>query len=82
MLYFKSKEIKGDRYMKSDKLIATAKISSQGQITLPKAVREKLCLESGDMLIFTLNNKEEIKIENPNNLENLNNKKNGDKNGK
>jgi AbrB family looped-hinge helix DNA binding protein len=37
----------------------TATITSKGQITLPKAVRESLGLSSGDKLAFILNDKEE-----------------------
>ena len=31
-----------------------ARVSSKGQITIPKAVREALCLKKGDAVIFTV----------------------------
>lgn len=55
--------------MEEEKLIATAKISSQGQVTLPKAVRDKLNIHNGELIIFTINENKEIKIKNANELE-------------
>ena len=37
----------------------TATITSKGQITLPKTVRETLKLRSGDKIAFVINDKEE-----------------------
>lgn len=37
----------------------TATVTSKGQITLPKAVRESLKLRSGDKIAFVINDKEE-----------------------
>lgn len=55
--------------MEEEKLIATAKISSQGQVTLPKVVRDKLNIHNGELIIFTINENKEIKIKNANELE-------------
>ena len=55
--------------MEEEKLIATAKISSQGQVTLPKVVRDKLNIRNGELIIFTINENKEIKIKNANELE-------------
>lgn len=55
--------------MEEEKLIATAKISSQGQVTLPKVVRDKLNIHNGELIIFTINENREIKIKNANELE-------------
>ena len=30
----------------------TARLSSKGQVTVPRAVRDALCLEEGDRLVF------------------------------
>lgn len=40
----------------------TATITSKGQITLPKAVRQSLRLHSGDKIAFIINEKEEAVI--------------------
>ena len=55
--------------MEEEKLIATAKISSQGQVTLPKVVRDKLNIHNGELIIFTINENKEIKIKNDKELE-------------
>lgn len=55
--------------MKHDKLLATAKVSSQGQVTLPKIVRAKLNIKNGEIIIFTINENNEVKIKNANDLE-------------
>ena len=55
--------------MEEEKLIATAKISSQGQVTLPKVVRDKLNIHNGELIIFIINENKEIKIKNANELE-------------
>ena len=55
--------------MKHDKLLATAKVSSQGQVTLPKIVRDKLNIKNGEIIIFTINENNEVKIKNANDLE-------------
>jgi len=70
MLYFSCKEFKERGInMKNDKLIGTAKVSSQGQITLPKIVRDKLNVGNGELVIFIINKDNEIKIKNANDLE-------------
>ena len=70
MIYFKSKEFKERGLnMKHDKLLATAKVSSQGQVTLPKIVRAKLNIKNGEIIIFTINENNEVKIKNANDLE-------------
>ena len=51
--------------MKENKeLLASAKLTSKGQITIPKIVRETLNIEEGDSVIFYLNEKKNIKISN------------------
>ncbi len=37
---------------KGEKIIETAKINSKGQITIPKDIREKLDMESGDRVFI------------------------------
>jgi len=41
----------------------SAKITSKGQITLPKEVRERLNVDSGDNVIFFVNNRGEIVVD-------------------
>jgi len=41
----------------------TAKITSKGQITLPKEIRDHLKVESGDNVIFFLNNRGEVVVD-------------------
>ena len=43
-------------------------LSSKGQITVPKAIREILHVENGDSLVFYIED-DEVKITNTNNLE-------------
>ncbi len=45
-------------------LLATAKITSKGQITIPKIVRNTLELEEGDSVLFYVDKKNNIKIVN------------------
>ena len=45
-----------------NELLASAKLTSKGQITIPKIVRETLNIEEGDSVIFYLNEKKNIKI--------------------
>lgn len=47
-----------------NKLLASAKLTSKGQITIPKIVRETLNIEEGDSVIFYLDKKKNIKISN------------------
>ena len=47
-----------------NELLASAKLSSKGQITIPKIVRETLNIEEGDSVIFYLDKKKNIKISN------------------
>lgn len=51
------------------KLLANAKLTSKGQLTVPKLVREKLNLEEGDVVIFYEDNNQNVKILNKNNCE-------------
>lgn len=41
----------------------TAKITSKGQITLPKEIRDHLKVESGDNVVFFLNNRGEVVVD-------------------
>ena len=51
--------------MKEDnELLATAKLTSKGQITIPKIVRETLDIEEGDLVVFYLDEKNNVKISN------------------
>ena len=47
-----------------NELLASAKLTSKGQITIPKIVRETLNIEEGDSVIFCLDEKKNIKISN------------------
>ena len=47
-----------------NELLASAKLTSKGQITIPKIVRETLNIEEGDFVIFYLDEKNNIKISN------------------
>lgn len=49
---------------KNNELLASAKLTSKGQITIPKIVRESLNIEEGDSVIFYLDEKNNIKISN------------------
>ena len=44
--------------MDNDELLANAKLTSKGQITIPKIVRDKLKLKEGDIVIFHLEGKD------------------------
>lgn len=51
--------------MKKDgDFIISAKLTAKNQITIPKAVREKLSVSNGDSLVFYLGDNSEIKISN------------------
>ena len=51
--------------MKEDnELLASAKLTSKGHITIPKIVRGTLNIEEGDSVIFYLDEKKNIKISN------------------
>lgn len=41
-----------------NEILANAKLTSKGQITIPKIVRDKMELEEGDMIIFHLEGKD------------------------
>ena len=47
-----------------NELLASAKLTSKGQITIPKIVRETLNIEEGDSVIFYSDEKNNIKISN------------------
>ena len=46
--------------MKDDKIFVTAKITSKGQITIPKIIRENLKVDEGDSIIFCLDKNKNI----------------------
>lgn len=48
----------------NNELLSSAKLTSKGQITVPKIVRETLNIEEGDSVIFYLDEKKNIKISN------------------
>ena len=49
---------------KDNELLATAKITTKGQITIPKIIRNTLELEEGDLVLFYIDNKNNVKIVN------------------
>ena len=62
--------------MKKNDLLASAKMTSKGQITVPKTIRTKLNLDEGDSVIFYEDENKNIKILNKNNCKVVpNNKK-------
>ena len=50
--------------IKNNDLLVSAKLTSKGQITIPKIVRETLNIEEGDSVVFYLDEKNNIKISN------------------
>lgn len=48
-------------------LLASAKITSKGQITIPKVIREKLELDEGNVVIFYEDENNNVKILNKSN---------------
>ena len=48
----------------NNELLDTAKLTSKGQITIPKQVRDLLKLEQGDSVIFYVDENKNIKIAN------------------
>lgn len=53
--------------MKKNDLLVSAKMTSKGQITVPKTIRTKLNLYQGDSVIFYEDENKNIKILNKNN---------------
>lgn len=49
---------------KDNGLLATAKITTKGQITIPKIIRNTLELEEGDSVLFYIDKKNNVKIVN------------------
>lgn len=49
---------------KENEFLATAKLTSKGQITIPKIVREILKLDEGDSVFFYVDKNNNIKISN------------------
>ena len=48
----------------NNELLASAKLTSKGQITIPKKVRECLNLDEGDMVLFYLDENKNVKVSN------------------
>ena len=48
----------------NNELLASAKLTSKGQITIPKKVREALKLDEGDMVLFYLDESKNVKLSN------------------
>lgn len=48
----------------NNELLASAKLTSKGQITIPKKVREVLKLDEGDMVLFYLDESKNVKLSN------------------
>ena len=53
--------------MRKNDLLASAKMTSKGQITIPKTIRTKLNLDEGDSVIFYEDENKNIKILNKDN---------------
>lgn len=53
--------------MKKNNLLASAKMTSKGQITVPKMIRTKLNLDEGDSVVFYEDENKNIKILNKEN---------------
>ena len=53
--------------MKKNDLLASAKMTSKGQITVPKTIRTKLNLDEGDSVVFYEDENKNIKILNKGN---------------
>ena len=53
--------------MKKNDFLASAKITSKGQITVPKSIRTKLSLDEGDSVVFYEDENKNIKILNKDN---------------
>lgn len=53
--------------MKKSDLLASAKLTSKGQITIPKIIREKLKLDVGNLVIFYEDENNNVKMLNKNN---------------
>lgn len=48
----------------NNELLDTAKLTSKGQITIPKQIRDLLNLEQGDSVVFYIDENKNIKIAN------------------
>lgn len=53
--------------MKKNDLLASAKLTSKGQITIPKVIREKLKLYEGNLVVFYEDESNNVKMLNKNN---------------
>ena len=62
--------------MKKNNLLASAKMTSKGQITVPKTIRTKLNLDEGASVIFYEDENKNIKILNKDNCKVVTNNKN------
>ena len=62
--------------MKKNDLLASAKMTSKGQITVPKTIRTKLNLDEGDSVIFYEDENKNIKILNKDNCKVISNDNN------
>jgi AbrB family looped-hinge helix DNA binding protein len=51
-----------------DNLVESAKITSKGQITIPKKIRELLDLNDGDYVVFYYDENKNVKIGNEKNI--------------
>ncbi len=48
----------------NNRLLDTAKLTSKGQITIPKQIRDLLKLEQGDSVVFYVDENKNIKMSN------------------
>ena len=49
--------------------IKEAKISKKGQITVPKEIRELLGVDSGDKVVFYIENEKSVKLSSTDNID-------------
>ena len=61
--------------MSKNDFLVTAKMTSKGQITIPKIVRERLNLKEGDLVVFYEDENLNIKLLNKDNCKVIPNKK-------
>jgi len=53
--------------VKNNDLLASAKLTSKGQITIPKVIRDKLKLDEGNLVVFYEDENNNVKMLNKNN---------------
>ena len=46
----------------SDKIVQVSRISSKGQVTIPKNIRDTIGVEPGDMIAYITDEKNEVRL--------------------